>query len=99
MKLKILNYKKIPIFRLVCEDNVDNYKTGISLFTVAWYKSTGCIKTSSMWPNSVIIANSEEEYEYYNENSEANVVFANQNAFLNEERYKIVEILIKNTIW
>jgi glycosyltransferase involved in cell wall biosynthesis len=91
MKLDILEYKNIPIFRLISNNNESNYTTGISLFTVAWYKYNKCLELQNMWPNPIILTNSEEEYEYYNERSEGNVIFANQNAFLNEERYKIIE--------
>jgi hypothetical protein len=91
MKIVNLEYNKIPIFRLVNENNDNNLSFGITLHTIAGYKSNFCLKNVECWPNSIILANSVEEYEYYCEKSEANVIFCNHNAFLNEERFKIIE--------
>jgi glycosyltransferase involved in cell wall biosynthesis len=91
MRILKLRYKNIPIFRLVNEINEENLNNGITLIANAWYKSENCLKNAEIWPNSIILANTQEEYEYYNEKTEANVIFCNQNAFLNEERYKIID--------
>jgi glycosyltransferase involved in cell wall biosynthesis len=84
-------YKNIPIFRLVNQINKENLNNGITLIANVWYKAEICLKNAEIWPNSIILANTQEEYEYYNEKTEANVIFCNQNAFLNEERYKIID--------
>jgi len=91
MRILNLEYKTIPIFRLVDDINNNNYQNGITLITNAWHNSDKPLKQSKNWPNSIILANSEEEYEYYIEKTETNVIFCNHNSFLNEERFKIIE--------
>jgi len=88
--LKSLFKNKIPIFRLVNKVN-DNENEGISLITTFWYKSSGPLNVCKLWPNPIILANTEEEYEYYSEKTDTDVIYANQNAFINEDRFRILD--------
>jgi len=93
MKIIKLQYKNIPIYRLVNENPITD--NGIFLITCAGYKVSEPIKNAQYYTNSIILANTQEEYEYYSDNFDLDVLFCNHNAFLNEDRFIIREDIKK----
>lgn len=89
MILKVIDYEGINIYRLINGiQHSDKYDQGISLFMVPWY-TTPMTPWAKVWPNSVVLANSEYEYDHYTDLG-IETLYCNQNAFLNEDRYKIL---------
>ena len=85
MNTKLIEYNGIPIYRTFFGDNI-NEDNSISLIAKAWYKNSSIPSNSQ---HKVILANSEEEKEFYENNYDVDVLFCNHNAFLNETRYII----------
>ena len=88
-------YKEIPIYRFVIADKIQtDISDGISLGTCYWFKQT-MYKNIINPSTHIIMANTIEEKEYYENTSEFNVILANNNGFINENDYIIKEDIDK----
>jgi hypothetical protein len=88
--LKKYKYKNIPIYRFVTSDRInEDITNGISLVNSFWYKQLPNYQNIYNKETHIILANSLEEKEYYENNTEFNVVFGNHNAFIDENEYII----------
>lgn len=97
----ILNYK-IPIVRLYDFNsdiiNLNDISNNISLVTTSWYCGPGPINIANNNNNVTILANTEAEKEYYETKTDADVLFCNQNAFLDENLFTIQKVPKKYTL-
>jgi glycosyltransferase involved in cell wall biosynthesis len=88
--LKKYKYKNIPIYRFITSDRInEDITNGISLVHSFWYKQSPNYRNIYNKETHIILANSLEEKEYYENNTEFNVVFGNHNAFIDESQYNI----------
>jgi hypothetical protein len=79
-------YKDIPIVRTT---GPTPNKSGITMIKCYWLKNPYVLHIANQCSNPIILANSESEYEFFEANTEHDVVYANQNAFINEDRFVI----------
>jgi glycosyltransferase involved in cell wall biosynthesis len=87
--LKKYKYKNIPIYRFVTSDRInEDITNGISLATSFWYNQMPGYQNNNK-STHIILANSLVEKEYYENNTDFDVVFGNHNAFIDENQYVI----------
>jgi hypothetical protein len=88
--LKIEGFQ-IPIYRtFVSAENINN--DGITICSLSYYKYYNKeLLLENKYPNPIILANTEEEYEDLNDNYDMDFLFCNHNAFLNENNYTIID--------
>jgi glycosyltransferase involved in cell wall biosynthesis len=83
------SYKGINIARTVHQINT----SGITIVKCYWYKNIEpMIKECS---DPILLANSPEEYDFFEANTEYDVLYANHNAFINEDRFVIKPEVVK----
>lgn len=80
--------KSLPPY-IINEETIP--KKSIIFVTPSWYNSPKTIRIANSNPtyNIVIMANSEEEKKLLQKNVQCDVIFCNQNAFLNENNFNI----------
>jgi hypothetical protein len=79
-------YKDIPIIRTT---GPKLNTSGITMIKCYMYKNPYVLQIANQCSNPIILANSEKEYEFFEANTEHDVIYANQNAFINEDRFVI----------
>jgi len=102
----IINNYSRPIYILFdYDENIKNYildetffdKNGYIFILTSWYKTDKAVSIANMNPlyNIVILANSIEEKTFFETRTKSDVIFCNHNAFLDENKFKILGNLPK----
>jgi len=97
-RTKIINEFKTPIIRLrdyniQDRNNIKYTDNGLFCLSGSWYCSPRLIEGISKinYKNIFVLANTEEEKDFYESKMENDVILCNNNSFLNETVYKILD--------
>ena len=95
---KIINEFKTPIIRsrdynIQNNDNIKYLDNGLFCLSGSWYCSPRLIEVINKikYKNIFVLANTEEEKDFYESKMENDVILCNNNSFLNENVYKILD--------